>query len=270
MQPGLPPRLDSKHALRPLQHSACTTSFVWSGDVCLLHAQQLFTDTSVCAQCRGGNVEQQNRALLAILDWAAKQEVAAEAAAKAVAETMPEALSEAAAKAPQRLCPSGAHDLAQPQQAQHPAMVAPQTGLDTMALSLSPLAGPHSEHQAEPTEALTATSSLASTASAPQAPPPQPSQPAGHTSRPSKWRGLGHLQSSVPQATQPPALRQEGLVELLSAPPAPAEQLAAPARQDSGWSQAGCDMQAVVWGMLHVLQSSPPGHHALAAEAVCR
>ena len=36
------------------------------------------------------------------------------------------------------------------------------------------------------------------------------------------------------------------------------------------WSQADCDIQAAVWGMLHMLQCGPGSCHALAAETLCR
>ena len=36
------------------------------------------------------------------------------------------------------------------------------------------------------------------------------------------------------------------------------------------WSQADCDVQAAVWGMLHMLQCAPGSCHALATETLCR
>ena len=199
--------------------------------------------------CRTGTAKQQQAALQSILHWAIAREAAAQAA----------------------LTSAPGWQLARPQPLQQLAQSSGQPGLAAAVVAALPLAAsPAEKHEAHATVVASAT--VAAEVDLQGYPTPQ-QIPAGDSSLPAGV-GAGTMWQHPTPGSLPAAGHQ--MLGLISTAEASGSAVAGSAVETAAvgggpcWSQADCDVRAVVWGMLHMLQCGPGSCHALAAETLCR
>ena len=194
---------------------------------------------------RKGTASERQAALRAILHWAMACEAAAEA-------------SSAEAQGPL------------PQPSQRLAQTSVQPSLAAAAVAALPLAISPAKHEAH---AIVVTPAAAAAEGGFQEGPTNQQIPAVYPSLPAgvvasrMWQQP--MSGSLPTA-ECQTLGLGASAKACGSTVAGSPDMAAAVCGAACWSQADCDIQAAVWGMLHTLQCAPGSCHALAAEALCR